>query len=82
MYTEPLVLSLSFSDHGNSASYIQKFFFSATLKQIFLSYSNESLVLSSMSFEYITISLWVGICLEQNAAITFKNKHPEFKKKN
>lgn len=58
MYTEPLVLSLSCSEHGNSVWYVQKFFFSAMLKQAFLSYSDESL--SSTRFQYITTSLYVN----------------------
>lgn len=43
IHTKPLVLSVSFSDHGNSAPYNQKIFFSTTLKQRFLSYCDESL---------------------------------------
>lgn len=43
IHTKPSVLPVSFSDHGNSAPYNQKLFFSATMKQRYLSYSDESL---------------------------------------
>lgn len=76
VYTEPLVLSLHFSDYDNSVSVIKKLVFSATLKQTFLSSSGESLFFTFFNMAWARNNILMGCCLFKTKCGNHIQKQP------